>query len=159
MAVRHLSDDEIQAHLDGKAGRLDPDLRDHLGTCRTCQEAVEAYRALYVALADDRGFEAPPVLGERVIAGLNLKPPRRAVSLPADIVLVAGAVVCLVVIALSFLDLSPITGAFSAIRSPLESARDLVDGLNHTLTPAVAGLAILAFMGVLDLAFHRKLVR
>ena len=157
--MRHLSDDEIQAHLDGKAQGRAPDLIEHLETCKRCREAVQAYRSLYTGLADDKGFEAPRDLGQRVIAGLNLKPPRRPVALPADILLVAGAMVCLVVVALSFLDLSPLTDAFSVMRSPVESVGDFVTGLNHTLTVVVAGLAILAFMGVLDLAFHRKPIR
>ena len=71
-------------------------------------------------------------------------------SIPADIMLVAGAVVCLIIVAVTFLDLSPVTGALSAMQSPLESARDFVGGLNHTLTLTVAGLAILAFTGVFD---------
>ena len=151
--MRHLTEDEIQAYLDGRAIDLGPDLRDHPGTCRLCHEAIQTYKAVYVGLADDKGFEAPPNLAANVIARLDLKAHRRGLSLPTDIVVVAAAIVCMVVVAFSFLDLSSFVGYGS---QSLESARSFLIGLNHALTLALSGAAILLVMGALDLVIRPK---
>jgi hypothetical protein len=125
---------------------------------------MRTYRALCSGLADDSGFELPRDLAADVVTrlGLNARPPR--VALPADMLLVAGAIVCAVIVALSCLDWRPFVDTLVAIRAsllqhaspPLESTRGFLVDLNHTLTVAVAGIAILVCMAGIDAVFLRK---
>ena len=153
--MRHLSDDEIQTYLDGGARGLAPNLRHHLDTCSRCQEELRAYRAVYTQLADDTMFQAPSTLATAVLAKLGPDSVRPRRALPADIMVVAGAIACMVVIAFSFLDLSPFIeyGANS-----VGSVRDLVVGLNHMLTLALAGVAALILVDGLDRAVRTRKV-
>ena len=162
--MRHLTDDEIQAYMDGSAPTLDPDLKTHLETCRLCQDALRQYRMLYEGLADDTVYEIPPDLAQTVVSRLGLEPSSRRAAFPADVVLVAGAIIAAVAVALNFLDFMPLLGPLLALRAtlfgyaatPLESARTYLVGLNHVLTIGLAAIAILVFMGALDAAFRRK---
>jgi len=52
MAVRHLSDSEIQDYLDGNIS--DREILSHLNQCRRCQSRVNQYRSLFAGLAKDR---------------------------------------------------------------------------------------------------------
>jgi anti-sigma factor RsiW len=160
--LRHLTDDEIQAYLDGEFTPADAGLEAHLRTCAACQNALREYETLYSRLADRAAFESPRDLAATVVLRLGLRPRKRRFSLPADIILLTGAIVCMVGVALVFLDLRPFVASLAELLSPvlhyatvpLGSALTSVAGANHTLTVALAGLAILVFTALLDLAFR-----
>lgn len=161
--MRHLTDEEIQAHLDGSD--LDPGLRDHLGTCTQCREVLGAYRALYADLADDVGFEMPLDLAGTVTSRLGLKQTARRLQVTGDVVLVACSIVVMLIGVSVFADLSPLCEAVSAFAGPileyaaphLESARGGIMNVSRPLTVPVAGFAILTIMWALDMAFkHRR---
>ena len=162
--MRHLTDEEIQAYLDGFVGELDPGLADHIRTCEQCRGALRDYRALYAGLADKSAFDLPRDLPLAVMSGLGLGRARARFPLPGDLVLVAGAVVAMLVAAVVLLDLEPLFEAVAAagreifeLASPgLEAVFSGMTGPNHTLTIFVTGAAILFFIGVLDIVFNRR---
>lgn len=162
--MKHLSDDEIQAYLDGAPPALDRDLKVHLETCAACQNAVGQYKTLYAGLADDTAYDVPSDLAQTVVSRLGLATRKGRLALPADIALVAGAIVAMVVVVVNFLDVRPLLNALLALRAPLveyasspfESARTYLIGLNHTLVLGLAGIAILIFMAALDAALRRS---
>jgi anti-sigma factor RsiW len=165
VVARHLTDEEIQAYLDGSAAEIDAGLRAHLETCRQCRELLGDYEALYARLADRPGLEAPQDLARSVISRLGLEPARGRFSVPGDLVLVAGAIAAMVITAFVFLDLGPVFDTASAIggqistlaSAGLEAAHERARAPDSTLSIYGYGIAILAIMGVLDAAFRRKL--
>jgi predicted anti-sigma-YlaC factor YlaD len=162
--MRHLTDEEIQAYLDGPRGKADADLRQHLETCRQCREALQDYGALYRRLADDAAFVLPPDLADSVLTRMGLEQRRRRLRLPGDLVIVASAI-ALMLIGISVLgDLGSLFDAASAaIRPILEysaphfaAARDRITDGDFTVTILVYGAAILAALWAMDRAFERR---
>jgi anti-sigma factor RsiW len=162
--MRHLTEEEIQAYLDGPGGGLDAELLDHLKTCKECRDGLADYRALYAGLADDAAFEVPQGLAGSVISRLGLKQTRRRLTVPGDFILVACAIVAMLIGVSVFADLSPLLDAVSASAGPileyaaphLESARGGFMNANHTLTILVAGTAVFVIMWALDMIFSRR---
>jgi anti-sigma factor RsiW len=69
MAVRHLSDEQIQRYLDGDMSR-DSDAAHHLQHCPACMRQLELYREVYEGLQQDVGFELTPDFAESFMARL-----------------------------------------------------------------------------------------
>ncbi len=75
MTDQHISDEHIQALLDGTA--VEPvALEAHLNACPRCRAAVEEYRHLFSALGAVPGPVLAPEFADRVMARLPELPPR-----------------------------------------------------------------------------------
>jgi hypothetical protein len=64
MAVRHLTDDEIQEFLDNTST---PTLAVHVQNCAACKEQIQRYKNLYASLKKETGFSLPPAFAQMVI--------------------------------------------------------------------------------------------
>ncbi len=161
--MRHLTDEEIQSCLDGVPDALDSSLRSHIGSCSQCQRAIEKYRMLYAALADDRSFRLDPGLAPSVIRRLGIQASARR-ALPVEMILAASGILAAVVAAMIWLDLGPLAKATAEALSPLagllapslRSARDYLAHLNHGLTTLVLGITVLLFMVPVDALIPRR---
>ncbi|MFQ5633173.1 MAG: anti-sigma factor family protein [bacterium] len=51
--MKHLSDEDLQAYLDGVHGVNRVETEAHLMICKDCQHALEAYRHVYTALQNE----------------------------------------------------------------------------------------------------------
>jgi len=105
MALNHLSDDEIQGHLDGNTTRGES-VKDHLRSCPRCAELVENYRELFLSLADDRGFDLPEGFAANVAARVVTSAKTNSRSWILDAVLIGGAMAACLITALIFIDFS-----------------------------------------------------
>ena len=162
--MRHLTDEEIQAYLDGSSREAETDLRHHLETCQHCRRALADYRALYRGLADDAAFLSPQDLAESVLTRMGLEQRRRRLRIPGDLVIVASAIV-LMLIGISVLgDLGSLFDAASAAIRPmleystphLSTACDRITDADFTVTILVYGAAILSALWAMDRAFERR---
>jgi anti-sigma factor RsiW len=66
----HLTDEQLQAYLDGTLADADA-VELHLETCPACRQALEAYRQLYVAIEEEAAPELSPDFVDRVMARLT----------------------------------------------------------------------------------------
>jgi hypothetical protein len=64
MAVRHLTDDEIQEYLDNT---LISTLAAHIQNCDACEEQIQQYKNLYAGLKKETSFSMPPTFAQMVI--------------------------------------------------------------------------------------------
>lgn len=77
--MRHLSDEETQAYLDGGAGAerasIAASMAGHLRECPACQGAIDEYRKLYLALEDESSFALEMDVAARALS--KVKPRER----------------------------------------------------------------------------------
>ena len=70
MAVKHLTDEEIQRYLDEDIPR-DAAISRHLKECAICQHEFQSYRQVYRALEHDSGFVLSSSFAESVMGRLT----------------------------------------------------------------------------------------
>ena len=161
--MRHLTDEEIQAYLDGLTENLDASLISHLDTCRECRKAIDQYRLLYTCLSDDSSFGVTTGLTPSVMKRLGLKRSQRR-SLPVEIVLAAAGVMASACVALTWFDpgsvARTIAAAFRSFAGPIaaliEATGDYLIALNHGITTLAVGLTVLLLMAALDAFISHK---
>jgi len=164
VVVRHLTEEEIQAHLDGVSGEYDAEIVRHLGTCRRCREVLGTYRALYAGLSADPAYPIPHDLAGSVLSGLGLARTERRLEVSGDIVLIACAIAAMVVGVVAFADLRPVFDGLSAAFRPimtyvgthLEASRAGFTQNGAAPTILATGFLIMALIGLVDLAFRLR---
>lgn len=71
--MRHLTDEEIQAYIDGEAASRPPQVEAHLAECPVCSGVLREYRRLYSALANDRCFAPSFLRATKALSELRLR--------------------------------------------------------------------------------------
>lgn len=161
--MRHLTDDEIQAYLDGTGPDLSETMESHISSCKRCRRSIETYRMLYIGLADAGSFEPVRDPAPAVLCMLGIETSRGR-SRPIEVILAAVGIVAAVAVALAWLDLGPLAGAIADLAGPLtgilshavEIARSYFGDLNHGVTTLLLGAAVLLSMVALDMFLPRK---
>ncbi|KPJ59365.1 MAG: hypothetical protein AMJ46_11560 [Latescibacteria bacterium DG_63] len=70
--MNHLSDEDIQAYLEGEAVAKKARVENHLRECPACRRVFEEYRNLYDALADEECFAPAMDLAEQTLRKLRI---------------------------------------------------------------------------------------
>lgn len=65
----HITDEQLQAYLDGTLAKTDA-MEAHLASCPHCRQALEVYRQLYTAIEEEAAPELSPDFADRVMARL-----------------------------------------------------------------------------------------
>lgn len=65
----HLTDDQLQAYLDGTLAETDA-VEVHFASCPHCRQALEVYRQLYAAIEEEAAPELSPDFVDRVMTRL-----------------------------------------------------------------------------------------
>ncbi|MFQ5864596.1 MAG: hypothetical protein ACE5IW_05135 [bacterium] len=71
MALRHVTDEEIQEHLEGKLSMENHWIPTHLKNCDFCKKQLSQYENLYRALNKEIDFKLSPNFSQSVIARLH----------------------------------------------------------------------------------------
>ncbi len=71
MAVKHLTDDEIQEYLDNKMSTSTSALAAHVQNCDACREQIKRYESLYTGLREEARFILPAGFVHMVIARIK----------------------------------------------------------------------------------------
>ena len=161
--MRHLTDEEIQAYLDGMVDNLDPSLISHVDTCGHCRKTAAQYSLLYRCLSDDSSFGVITGLAPSVMKHLGLERSERR-PLPVEIILAAAGVVAALCVALAWLDLGRLVSTIAAaprslaglIAPVIEAAGAYLVDLNHSIVTLAAGLTVLLFTATLDAVISRR---
>ena len=94
MSLRHLSDEDIQAYLDGRLVHRVKLIERHLLECDSCREKLEHYRAVFQALKQDTTPSLAPGFPDRVMAAVAKEPAAKATdSFVSWLSLAAAAIV------------------------------------------------------------------
>ena len=142
MPLKHLTDDEIQDYLDGNLTQRDWVLAEkHLKTCPLCQEALKQYKALYVGLKHELGFELSQNFAKAVIRRLPAQEEAEPHFDFLNIFLIIFGALSSLGVALYYVNLKTLGKAFSNLLSfqqefisgILEPIKNLYLGLNGSI--------------------------
>jgi predicted anti-sigma-YlaC factor YlaD len=169
MSLRHLNEEEIQEYLDGNLSRRKALLVErHLKTCLFCQERLNQYKSLYVALADDEDFELSRDFAKSVTSKLPAitNAPARA-NYVNTFFTILGSIIGMALI-FYYVGLKPLSGAIShTLLSQYEFGSTLVASMKSFLVSlngntsfwVLAGLTLLVIVALDHLLFHPKFGR
>ena len=162
MAVRHLTDEQIQRYLDGNISR-DSDAAHHLQHCPACMRQLELYREVYEGLHRDVGFELAPGFAESVMARLAAVSEKSSrVSLVGLILLVFGTV-SVAGLALYFLEVKALTEMLASLSAiGVDFSSSFVESLRMATASLGVSMNIMLSSGLILLTFaaiDRILVR
>lgn len=164
MAVRHLTDEQIQRYLDGDLSH-DSDVAHHLHQCAVCRRKLQLYRQVYAGLEQDVGFQLTPGFAESVMARLVATPEKNSpISLAGLILIICGSVI-MTGLALYFLGVRTLTeklASLSAVAvgfgsSIVESLKAATASLGVTMDVALfTGLILLTFAAIDRILFRYR---
>ena len=156
MAVKHLSEKEIQNYLDGNLSPKEKtDFQNHLASCTRCHEMVDAYKEMYAGLKQEPDFHLSPRFTQLVMNRIEAQGSSFfAVRLKDILLSILGLIVGLGT-TLYFIDLSQFMKPFEKMFSGTEekmvtSVRESVGGLNLDFQLILAAIVILAAIAGLD---------
>lgn len=118
MAIRHLTDDEIQDHLDGNLTPKKRFVQDHLKTCEFCRKALAEYKSLYLELKDDKGFKLSRGFAQSVISRIPKAPAAKSRFSYVEALLVILGIIAVGLTALHLVDLRPLVQRITAVGLP-----------------------------------------
>ena len=162
MAVRHLTDEQIQRYLDGDMSR-DSDAAYHLQHCPACQRQLELYREVYEGLQQDVSFELAPGFAESVMNRLAAAPERSPRVSSVGLILLAFGTVAVAGLALYFLEVKALTEVLASLSAfGVEFGSSFVESLRVTMASLGVSMDIVLSTGLILLTFaaiDRILVR
>ncbi len=165
MAIRHLTDEEIQDYIDGNLSTESRSVHTHLRRCQLCQKALAEYQSLYLGLKDDKGFKFSSNFAKSVISKLPQEPATKSHFKYAEIFLVTMGLVVAGFAAFYFVDLKPLGETIARILLPqfhfisesFLSMRSLLTQLNINISLLVFSGLTLLIIGALDhILFHPR---
>jgi anti-sigma factor RsiW len=162
MAVRHLTDEQIQRYLDGDMSR-DSDAAYHLQHCPACQRQLQSYRKVYEGLQQDVGFELAPGFAESVMTRLAAAPERSSRVSFAGLILLIFGTVAVAGLALYFFEVKALTKMLASLSTMgISFGSSIVESLRVTTASLGVGMDIMLSAGLILLTFaaiDRILVR
>jgi predicted anti-sigma-YlaC factor YlaD len=100
LAMNHLTDDEIQACLDGTADAVPARIAQHLKKCADCRKILEEYRNLREAFPGEERFAASMNAATRALSRVQVRKKARALwEVPDALAAAIGIMIGLVVAA------------------------------------------------------------
>jgi len=149
MAIRHLTDDEIQDHLDGNLTPKNRFVQDHVKTCEFCRKALAEYKSLYLELKDDRGFKLSRGFAQGVISKIPKQPAAKSRFSYVQALLVILGIVAVGFTSIYLVDLRPLGQRITAIGLPqLDLLSALVDSTKRFLIGLHINSNLLLFSGL-----------
>ena len=70
MALKHLTDNQVQEYLDGKISK-NSWMAEHLRSCSDCTEQIDAYSSLYSALEVEEKMGLSANFADRVVSTIT----------------------------------------------------------------------------------------
>ncbi len=152
MKNNHVTEDEIQAFLDGTSPERAEQIRRHIAGCPVCRAQEAAYKSLYRDLAVAPELDLPANFASRIADAASVKNASALFSPVLDIVIIAAAVISTFLAIIFFVDIKALTDTMSRIALPkftlngnfMDPLKQLLAGLNGSLSLLpFAGLALL----------------
>lgn len=133
MPLRHLTDREIQAHLQGSGSSNKPWVASHLTNCDDCREQIKQYQALFEELQQEHGFNLPPNFATAVATRIQNQSSPSARTASATIFLALLGLVVGMGTLFYFIDLKPLSHGFSRLKELKYFWLELFSTISHFL--------------------------
>lgn len=165
MELRHLTDDEIQDHLDGNLPAKNRFIQEHLKTCQFCQKAVAEYKSLYLELKDEKGFKLSRNFAQSVISRIPKQPAAKSRFSYVEALLVVLGIVAAGFTTIHLVDFRPLIQRITALPLPhfefvsafFGSVTSLLQGLNINSSLIIFSALTLLIIKALDyIILHPK---
>jgi predicted anti-sigma-YlaC factor YlaD len=159
MALRHLTDEEIQDFLDGNLSPQNAlSIQTHLGSCPACQQTLKQYQGLYAGLKSDQGFVLSPDFAKSVISKLPAEAKAKSILDYAKTFLSVLGALFVVGVTLHFVGLRQLGRAWSHAFLPqyelsstiIASIKSVLIGLNGNVGLLILALLALSIIAGLD---------
>jgi len=133
MAVKHLSDEQIQRYLEGDMS-LDSEAVYHLQECPICQRQLQIYRKVYQGLQQDADFELAPGFAETVITRLTTVPVKSSRGSLVGLILICFGTTAAACLTLYFLEAKALAETLASLfATAVEFGLPLVESFKVTL--------------------------
>lgn len=149
MAVKHLSDEQIQDFLDGNMVLSDKSLKGHLESCRVCKKTLSYYQNLYLGLKQEPEFQLPSNFAHTVITRLPQMEKAQARFKFWDIFVAVSGIAALIGALIYFIDIKIFADLIAKVSSMTSFAKSLTDLNGGLVVLGLAGLTLL-FTATLD---------
>ncbi len=150
MAVRHVTDEEIQAYLDEGSDVGYAAFETHVQVCESCRSRLAHYKVLYQGLRDDRGYDLNPGFSDAVMARVavgHIESSRW--SRINSIAVILGSLVLLGLL-VYFLDLRSLGAALAQPFAPLaQTGVRLMDKFGPLLSSGQVNVGVYIFCGLI----------
>lgn len=149
MAVKHLSDEQIQDFLDGNIALADKSLKSHLESCRACKKTLAYYQNLYLGLKQEPDFQLPSNFAHSVVLRLPQMEKAQARFKFSDILVAITGIAALIGVLIYFVDIKIFADLIAKISSLTSFAKNLTALNGGLMVLGLAGLTLL-FTATLD---------
>lgn len=125
MALKHVTDEQIQDYLDGKLSMEKHWIPTHLESCDFCKKQLNQYQNLYAALGKERNFKLSPNFSDSVVARLQEV---SAAAFKLRVWHIELSILGLIIgmgAALYFIELKPLLGIFTQFGSTAQKYLNL----------------------------------
>ncbi|RKX30019.1 MAG: hypothetical protein DRP47_00155 [Candidatus Zixiibacteriota bacterium] len=119
MAIRHLTDEELQSYLDRGDTCEVEHLETHMRSCKLCQDRFSQYQRLYAGLEQDNGYELSPGFSETVMTRLAIAAPEISTSRPRELLWAGVGLIATLCLVGYFIDLESIILSLARSFAPL----------------------------------------
>ncbi len=149
MAVKHLSEEQIQDFLDGNRSASEKGLKKHLESCAVCKKTLAQYQNLYLGLKQEPEFQLPSNFAHTVISRLPQMEKALARFQVSDIFIGITGVAALIGALIYFIDIKIFADLIAKISSLGSVAKNLTALNGGLMVLGLAGLTLL-FTATLD---------
>lgn len=149
MAVKHLSDEQIQDFLDGNLQASEKSLKKHLQSCSVCRKTWSYYQNLYSGLKKEPEFKLPSNFAHTVISRLPQMEKAQARFQFSDIFISITGIAALLGALIYFIDIKIFADLIAKISSLVSTAKNLTALNGGLMILGLAGLTLL-FTATLD---------
>lgn len=147
MAVRHLTDDEIQAYLEKGTSALDHVFDSHLNECAACRTRTEEYRRLIGTLEEDRGFILSPGFADAVTTRILAEQAALAKRRLNNLLMTVGGAIGVAGAAAYFMDLQMLWEQIKGVFAPSlqQSAQALTEAQQKVAADGGGTVVVILF--------------
>ncbi|OGC79676.1 MAG: hypothetical protein A2145_04490 [candidate division Zixibacteria bacterium RBG_16_40_9] len=149
MAVKHLSEDQIQDFLDGNSPTSKNLVERHIRACPACKKIYGHYQNLFVGLKQDPGFQLSPDFASSVISRLPQAAQAKVRFQLSDIFIGITGIAALIGALIYFIDINIFSDLITKIRSLASLGKSLTASDGGLMVLGLAGLTLL-FTAALD---------
>lgn len=161
--MKHLSDDEIQGHLDGDTSYSREEITAHLETCPMCRLRLEQYKSIFGELNIDSIPSLPPEFAASVMAGIRPEKPVSIFPRLTPWLSYAAIFIFGVAVSIYFMGTSTLKQIFRALSpsnipepSFIATYKNYLTGLDIDYSLILAVILVLAVIALIDQMIRRK---
>ena len=151
MALKHLTDKEIQDYLDGNLSQeKNLIVKQHLDFCESCQSEFNEYKNLYAGLKNDADVSLSPNFSKSVISKIQQEAPTTFNIRFRDILLSIMGLLFAVGTTLYYVDFKPVMKSLNkSLKQPIDNSTAIFSSLKQALETLNVDFNLIVFAGLI----------